>query len=233
MSKEEIKDELIIGLKLIKELTSNITKDKQLSIIFEGMGEASYNLDHCFSAFREMFDTFNNDFKNIVVRVSSVGNVELYKKYLNLIDADIHIKNHVKFEVKLSLHTPFDEERLMLTPNISSRYSLDTILETFYKLSDKLETKLICNYVLFNYPDGGNNYSANHLTRLSQIINPEKTKIILSSYSDTKTGFMQAKKEEYFNFFYHLNFKCNIETQLQELLGSDVNAACGMLHYQV
>lgn len=232
LSKEEIKEEIEIGLNIIYELVGYSLKDKQISIIFEGMGEASYNIDNCFQAFLECYEILKNNFKKVNLRISSVGNINLHDKYILFIENNRELKENVDFQVKLSLHTVYDSERKYLTPNISKKYDLYTIIKQFNKLSEKLGSKLIVNYLLFDYPDGHKNYSMSHLIKLGKIINSKNTKITLGFYSDTNKGFISPKETIYSKFQYYLTSKCNIETSVIKLYGQDINAACGMLHYQ-
>lgn len=232
LSQEEIKNELQIGLELIKEIVPGSLNDKQISIIFEGMGEASYNIDNCIGAFTEYYQDLVKTFKKVMLRISSVGNIKLCDKYLTFVDTHKEMQNTVDFQVKLSLHTVYDSERRYLTPHISNMYTIDTILKQFYILSEKLGSKLICNYILFDYPDGGNNYSMNHLIKLGKIVDGKKAKITLGFYSDTYEGFVSPDELVYSKFKYYLGTKCSIETNIMDLYGQDINAACGMLHYQ-
>lgn len=203
-----------------------------LHIICEGMGEASRNINNCFGALIEVYPEISNRFQKIVFRVSTIGNIELVKNYIDFVHANGYLKTNIEFQIKLSLHTPFDIERLYLSTNISKRYRVNEILKEFYSLADVLNTKLICNYVLFDYPNGGNNYSDIHKLKLSNILKPEKTKLLLGKYSETGKGFISPEESIYNKWYDYFNLQCGIKTEKTSLKGSDIGAACGMLDYK-
>lgn len=84
--------------------------------------------------------------------------------------------------------------------------------------------------MLLKYPDGTNNFSEKYLKKLSQILNPKSTQIKLTKYSDTGKGFSSPDKTVFSNVQNFLISK-GFEVEIRELLGQDINAACGMLHY--
>lgn len=231
LTSEEIYNEIIDGIECndsyIRE--NNI---KYLQIAFEGMGEAYHNIVNCFSGFVSAYPVLSNKFEKIVLRISSVGNVALVEEYKSFVKEHSYMEQNVEFEIKFSLHTPFDSERKYLFPSVSNQLSIKSVIEEFYKLSDYLNSKLICNYVLFQYPSGENNYTTEHFEELSRILIPEKTKILLGYYADTNRGFEAPDETTYIYYRNLLKEKYNVETEIVKLLGRDVNAACGMLNYQ-
>lgn len=230
LSKEEIVQEILIGISMIEEMLDN-TEDKQVSVIFEGMGEASYNIENCFIAFDNVYYILAEKFNNVVFRISSVGNILLCHKYKEYFQERKDKYQKVSFQCKLSLHTIFQNERLYLTPNISKKSDINVVLDEFCELSKLLGTKLICNYVLFKYPNGECNYTKKHLIKLGNMIDRNHMKILLGVYSETDKGFISPQEREYNLFSYYLKEKCKIETNIIKLYGSDINAACGMLNY--
>jgi len=86
--------------------------------------------------------------------------------------------------------------------------------------------------MLLNYPDGETNYSQEHLNKLASIVIPQKTSIKLTSYSETGKGFSSPNAKVFKEVKKILEQK-GIEVEIRKLLGSDINAACGMLHYHV
>ena len=231
LTEDEIYTELEVGVSMVENMASD-TRSKQISIIFEGMGEASYNIAACFSAFDKIYSVISEKYEKIIFRVSSSGNCDLCEKYKKYYLSRKDVYRYVEFQVKLSLHTPFDSERKYLMPNVSARFSLSTIMQSFVDLSKFLGTRLICNYVLFSYPNGQNNYSNEHAFELGKIIDKENVKVTLGTYSETGKGFVSPDEKAYRSFFNYLNHKVGIETEIIELYGQDINAACGMLNYQ-
>ena len=231
LTEEEIYTELEVGVSMVENMVTDI-RSKQISIIFEGMGEASYNIEACFTAFDKFYSVISGKYEKIILRVSSSGNCDLCEKYKKYYLTRKDIYKNVEFQLKLSLHTPYDSERKYLMSNVSNRFSLSTIMQSFINLSKLLGTKLICNYVLFSYPNGQNNYSNEHAFELGKIIDKEYVKMTLGTYSETGKGFVSPEKKTYEFFYNYLNQKLGIETEIIELYGQDINAACGMLNYK-
>ncbi|MBS5934240.1 MAG: hypothetical protein KIC94_15385 [Clostridiales bacterium] len=231
LTTNEILSELQVGISMIKDMVSDFL-GKKLSVIFEGMGEASYNIDNCLAAFDELYKEVSNMFGEIILRVSSAGNIKLCEKYKAYYFSRREQYTNVTFQIKLSLHTVFDEERKYIMPNISSKYNLETILDEFGALAKIFGTKLVCNYVLFSYPNGENNYSTKYAIQLGKLIDKDTMKVTLGVYSETGKGFSSLDISKYKFFYYYLHEKSQIDTDFIELYGQDVNAACGMLNYQ-
>lgn len=231
LSSAEILSEIRIGLSMINNMVPNLI-GKKISIIFEGMGEASYNIENCFAAFDMIYPELSEQYAGIVLRISSSGTISFCEKYREYYISRKEKYSDVTFQVKLSLHTPFDKERKYLIPNTSKKYTLSNILNSFGELAKTFKTKLICNYVLFSYPNGENNYSAEHAIKLAQLIDKDSMKINLGVYSETGKGFASPDEKAYRFLYYCLNKKYGIETEIVKLYGQDVNAACGMLNYQ-
>ena len=164
LTQDEIFQEIKIGISMIEDMVDS-TADKQVSVIFEGMGEASYNIKNCFSAFDVIYPILIEKFSNIVFRISSVGNIELCDQYRRYYNERKDLFARVTFQCKLSLHTVFQNERLYLISHISKKYDINVVLTEFEKLCKELGTKLICNYVLFMYPNGECNYTKKHILK--------------------------------------------------------------------
>lgn len=202
---------------------------RNLFIILEGMGEPSRNLDNCFNALKNIYPKIEKEFDKTVFKISTIGYIGLTDKYIRFIKENAKYLPKIKFSFQLSLHSPFDEERHILIPTICGETK--EIIKGFYKLSDFLGDKLLCNYMLLNYPDSKTNYSSDHLKELIKITIPSKTIIKLTSYSETGKGFSSPNTKVFQNVKKILEKK-GVEVELRKLLGSDIDAACGMLHYQ-
>ena len=124
-----------------------------------------------------------------------------------------------------------DEERRKLVPNNAHKTDLKTLVAEFGKLAQFLNMKLKCNYLLINYPWGGGNYDAEHLEALTQLLDPETSRIKLTSYSETGKGYTSPDPEKFEEIGEWLRAR-GYEVQIKKLLGSDIFAACGMLHYE-
>lgn len=93
------------------------------------------------------------------------------------------------------------------------------------------DSKLKCNYLLLTFPDGRNNYSQNHLEALVGLLDADKSRIKLTKYSDTGTGFSSPFPEVFDELKQYLQER-GIETKIRPLFGEDIDTACGKLHYE-
>ena len=225
----EIAQEITDGVGYMQNSINNHNID-DICLGFEGMGEFSHNAANCFEAIKSVYPYLSSKFKHIIIRPTSVGNVKLVDVYKNFINQNQYMLDNTTFQAKLSVHTPFQEEKVYLSPVTSSKYDIETILNRFYDLTDFLGQKLRCNYVLFDYPNGGNNYSNKHIEKLSQILIPEKTKLLLQQYSETGKQFKSPAPEVFYKWLNHFN-NLGVETGMTKMKGYDISAACGMMHY--
>lgn len=225
----EILEQISVGIQSVGDLVKD--KDPRvLYLIFEGMGESSYNLNNCFQGFKNSRLT-PNGFDKTVFRLSTVGNLELIEPYSQFILENRQSMPDVRFNFQVSLHSPFDEERKYLIPGISGKFKINEIIKSFGDFAEFLDSKLKLNYLLLNFPNGQRNYSPSHLEELASIVLPEKTKIKLTKYSETGKGF-SSPSENVFGEVKDFLIGRGIETSVRQLIGRDINAACGMLHYQ-
>lgn len=232
LSHDEIGAQILDSINLIKGsyLYKKYNPEK-LYIIFEGMGEVNDNIENTLLAIKKIFPIVMKEDIQVAFRFSSVGNIELKDSLITFFSENKYIKDKVEIEVKLSLHTPFTDEREYLCPVVSKKHSLKEILDDFYEISDFFNQRLICNYMLLDYPNGLTNYTKEHFEELAKILSRNKTTIWLGKYSDTNKGF-KSPGEETYNFAYNLiknYYKFNAE--ITDLQGEDVGAACGMLDY--
>jgi len=229
LSCDEIANQFRLGVEAMKCF---LKKDRPqfIWIVMEGMGEPSYNLNNCLEALNKVYPQLKKQFKKIYFRISSIGNPELIKPYKEYIIKNSQMKS-VEFELQLSLHTPFDKERKKLIPMISSKYTLKKILKDFYSLSDFLGKKLKVNYMLLISHGGFNNFSENHINELAKILTPKRTEIKLTKYSEIGKDFYSPDKITFERVKKLLEQK-GFEVVIREIIGQDINAACGMLHYE-
>ncbi len=225
---EQLVNEFIDWLNCFDNINWN--KIETAYIIMEWMWEASHNIKNVFNALLKVHPYIKDKYKRFVFRISTVWNIKLVDDYINFIEKNKEILKNIEFQFQISLHNPLNEERIKLIPKLSLKYSIEEILKNFYKLSDYLNTKLKCNYLLLNYPEWGNNYSEKHLEKLVSILDSQKTRIKLTKYSDTWKWFSSPDDTVYKNVKKYLEWNW-INTQIRELYWDDLEAACWMLDY--
>jgi len=229
LSQKEMEQQYIEGLNSVRDYM-NKHKPKNLYLVIEGMGEPSYNIYNCLNSFSSMRNKLKNEFDKIIYRVSTVGNISMIPKYKDFIKESKKLFEETEFQFQVSLHSPFNSEREYLIPGMAKKYRLEDVISYFREFSEFLNTGLKCNYMLLNFPDGRNNYSQEHLNRLSDLLNSANDNIKLTKYSETNKGFSSPSNKQ-FSYVKDYLLKRGVSTKIKEIMGNDVNAACGMLHY--
>jgi 23S rRNA (adenine2503-C2)-methyltransferase len=229
LKREEISKQYSTGLNAMQDYIG-MHNPKLLYIIMEGMGEPSYNLSNCLGGFEDYKSEILKQFDKVNLRITTVGNPEMILPYKNFISSQNDVAEKIKFQIQLSLHSPFDDERKYLMPTISKKHKLNEIIPIFSDLSNFLKEPFRVNYLLLDFPNGGSNYSKKHIEEILKILPAESSKLKLTKYSETNKGFKSPKEEVYLEAKEYLE-KRGITTIIRELIGQDVNAACGMLNY--
>ena len=224
---KEICDEILDALNAMnKEIKHN--EIQTIHIIFEGMGEVAYNFDECRKGFDLAWQKRLKNFNEIVVRISTVGVEGFTEKYKQFIMNSCY--HNVRYQIKLSLHSPFEYEREYLLACKESR-SINEIIEEYLQLSTICKYPLICNYILFQFPNGKNNYDITHLNEVIKKIKGRQVIFLLGSYSETGRGFF-SPDINVFRVWENALKDVGVEVYITHLKAADINAACGMLHYE-
>lgn len=181
------------------------------------MGEASHNIDNTFNGFQLAYSHLGQKYEKIAFRISTIGNVKLVDRYIEFIEANKSQMPNVEFQFQISLHNAIDSERKELIPKNSARYGIDEVIREFSRLAKYLGTKIKCNYLLLNFPNGKTNYSQTHLDALIGLIDPSMIRLKLTKYSDTGKGFSSPDASEYDRICKYLNTH-GISTKIRDLL---------------
>ena len=67
LTTNEILSELQVGISMIKDMVTDFSR-KKLSVICEGMGEVSYNINNCFAAFDELDKEMNKSYTSCCIQ---------------------------------------------------------------------------------------------------------------------------------------------------------------------
>lgn len=230
LTAEEIGQEILDGIGALDNI--RIAQNaKVLYVIMEGMGEPTYNIDNCCSAVANVAPQLEEMFDRIVFRISTAGNIQFIEPYLQFIENFGALHPAFKFQFQLSLHTAIANERAKLIPSRAGERPLGEILPRLYALAERLGDKLKCNYMLMDFPWGGNNYDQAHLEALSTAVDPQNTRLKLTKYSETGKGFKSPDHEQYIGAQKFLSER-GFDVKIREIVGGDVVAACGMLDYE-
>jgi len=227
---EEMKHQYTLGIGCLKKFQLK-NHPAALCILLEGMGEPTYNIKNSLIAFKEIYPDILYKFNRIIFRISTSGNIGFITELKEIIRDNPEFVTNNYLQMQLSLHSPFDRERRWLMPSASANHSIKEILSGLYPLCDLLGSKLICNYMLLDFPVDGCNYSIDHLNEIIRLLDNKKVEIKLTTYSETSKNFISPAPyifEDIKSYFVEYGYKIKIKT----LLGKDVQASCGMLHYQ-
>jgi 23S rRNA (adenine2503-C2)-methyltransferase len=201
-----------------------------LCILTEGMGEVSHNIDNTLQALQASYPLLAHKFERIVFRVSSAGNTRFIGRYMEHVARNGPALPKIEHHVQLSLHTPFEAERRMLMSSISRREALSDIVSEFLRLGTFLRRIVVCNYMLLDMPGGGCNYTERHLDELVRLLDPESFEIKLTRVVDTGSG-LRSPDNPIFDSVRQFLASHGFRVKLRDLMGSEIRAACGMLHY--
>lgn len=230
LTPEEMEQQYWDGIESLREYQHK-NREKLLYILLEGMGEPTHNLDNCLTSLERSASRMTTEFDKVVYKVSTAGNVNFIQPYMVFVEDFRRRYSNLEFQFQVSLHSAIDEERRRLVPNIAHKTDLRTLVARFSELAEFLNMKLKCNYLLLNYPWGGGNYDEQHLQALTQLLDPETSRIKLTGYSETGKGFSSPEPEKFEEIGQWLCDR-GYEVQIKKLLGADILAACGMLHYE-
>ncbi|HEV3038961.1 MAG TPA: hypothetical protein VHA33_14380 [Candidatus Angelobacter sp.] len=201
-----------------------------LCILTEGMGEVSHNIDNALKALQAAYPLLARKFQRIVFRISSAGNTRFIGRYMEHVARNGPALPKVEHHVQLSLHTPFEAERRELMSSISRREALSSIVSEFSRLGAFLRRVVVCNYMLLDLPEGRCNYTQRHLDELVRLLAPESFEIKLTRVVDTGSG-LGSPDASVFQTVRQFLASHGFRVKVRDLMGSEIRAACGMLHY--
>ncbi|MEF9967272.1 MAG: 23S rRNA (adenine(2503)-C(2))-methyltransferase RlmN, partial [Longicatena sp.] len=191
-------------------------EDKRISnLVIMGTGEPFDNYDNVMNFCR----TINHD-KGLAlgarhITISTCGIVPMIEKFS---------KEHVQYNLAISLHAPSDELRDQIMP-INHAYPLKELMGALRKYSEENNRRLTFEYVLLK----GVNDSDEDARTLANLIRGMNAYVNLIPYNQVdEHGFKTCDSKSALRFYDSL-MKNKVKATLRAKHGDDIDAACGQL----
>ncbi|MEG0076933.1 23S rRNA (adenine(2503)-C(2))-methyltransferase RlmN [Anaerorhabdus sp.] len=191
-------------------------EEKRISnLVIMGTGEPFDNYDNVMNFCR----TINHD-KGLAlgarhITISTCGIVPMIEKFS---------KEHVQYNLAISLHAPTDELRNQLMP-INRAYPLNQLMGALRKYSEENNRRLTFEYVLLK----GVNDSDQDARDLANLIRGCNAYVNLIPYNQVdEHGYKTCDSKSALRFYDAL-MKNKVKATLRAKHGDDIDAACGQL----
>lgn len=225
LSFEELKEQLDVAIEYldIKDLNCRENKkgEKFLSdyistMVFMGMGEPLLNLENVLK-----FCDYVNEFYGYAysrLLISTCGVIPKMREVINNVN---------KIQLAVSLHSPVQEIRDKIMPGVS-QYKIEDLMKVCNEYNEKYRQKIMIEYLMI----GGLTDRDSDLSKLIELGLDKRTNFNLiplnSSFELDGKKYEASLKETMEKFREELmneGYKCFTRTSM----GSDIEAACGML----
>ena len=224
LSKDDIKNQIMKSI----EKTEDFWKKETISLRFEWMWEATYNLENILNWLDEIKAELLHKFKNIEVSISTAWNN--IRWLLQFVERIKILKNMgIIIKIQISIHTLFDGD-IINWKEINDELFKNKIWD-IYELSDSIGIKPRVNFLLLNYPNWKTNYDNDILKKITENLDKKGTKIRLTQYSETHKWFSSPDIQKYEEVKKTLESKWFI-VSIWHILWKDIDAWCWMLDYR-
>lgn len=216
LTASEIVSQVIFFLRYIKD---NDKEDKQVNVVFMGMGEPFLNYDNVLKAIRLLNDQEGLSLGARHMSVSTSGIVDGIKKLAT---------ENLQVNLAISLHASNETLRSKLMP-INKKYPLKKVLAAAEDFIAKTNKQVMLEYVMI---DGVNDsdFCANELIDLLK--NP-LFMVNLIPYNATglpaQAGDFKASPPERVKHFMNILLRKGIHVRQRYRFGNGIKAACGQL----
>jgi len=189
--------------------------EKNLNVVFMGMGEPFLNYDNVLKAIRILND--KNGF-NLAARSISVSTAGIIPGVKKLQEEGLQIN------LAVSLNSPDDKQRSKIMP-VNDQFPLKNLIEALKEYIKKTNRKVFLEYVMLK----GVNDNKESLEKLIKLLKGEHLfHLNLIRYNDTNSEFVSPDKETVEEFKNKLE-KNNINATIRHSFGDKIDAACGQL----
>ena len=224
LSKDDIKQQIMTSI----EKTEDFWNKETISLRFEWMWEATYNLENILNCLDEIKTELLHKFKNIEVSISTIwNNTRWLLQFIERIKALRNIGIIIK--IQISIHALFDDD-IINWKEINDEVFKNKI-SGIYELSNNIWIKPIVNFLLLNYPNWKTNYDNDILKRITENLDGKWIKIRLTQYSETHKWFSSPDIQKYEEVKNILEAKWFI-VSIWKILWKDIDAWCWMLDYR-
>lgn len=189
--------------------------EKNLNIVFMGMGEPFLNYDNVLRAIRTLNDKEGFNLAARSMSVSTAGIIPGIKKLQ---------EENLQVNLAVSLNSPDDKQRSEIMP-VNNQYPLKDLIKTLKEYIKKTNRKVFLEYVMLK----DINDDKKSLDKLIKLLKDEPLfHLNLIRYNDTNSEFMGPDKRTVETFKIQLN-KNKIKTTIRHNFGDEIDAACGQL----
>ena len=133
-------------------------------------------------------------------------------------------KEHVQYNLAISLHAPNDELRNQLMP-INRAYPLAELFQAIHAYCDENNRRLTFEYILLK----GVNDTKACAKQLAELVKGLNAYINLIPYNAVDEKGFQGVNHEHAMIFYDMLMKQNVRCTIRKEHGGDIDAACGQL----
>lgn len=133
-------------------------------------------------------------------------------------------KEHVQYNLAISLHAPNNELRNQLMP-VNHAYPLEQLIEALKEYSVHNNRRLTFEYILLK----GVNDSLQHAKQLAKLVKGIHAYVNLIPYNSVDEKRFQSVNYEEAMVFYDALMKMNVRCTIRKEHGGDIDAACGQL----
>ncbi len=191
-------------------------ENKRISnLVIMGTGEPFDNYDNVMSFCK----TINHD-KGLAlgarhITISTCGLVPMIEKFS---------KEHVQYNLAISLHAPTDELRSKIMP-INHAYPLQQLMDSLRRYSEENNRRLTFEYILLK----GVNDSDENARQLANLIRGMNAYVNLIPYNQVDEHGYKTCDAKTALHFYDCLMKNKVKATLRAKHGDDIDAACGQL----
>lgn len=189
--------------------------EKNLNVVFMGMGEPFLNYDNVLKSIRILNDKDGFNLAARSMSVSTAGIIPGIKKLQ---------KENLQVNLAISLNSPDDKQRSEIMP-VNINYPLKDLIDSAKEYIAKTNRKVFLEYVMLK----GINDNQGSIDKLIKLLKHEPLfHLNLIRYNDTDSEFVSPDKKTVEEFKNQLE-KNNINATIRHSFGDKIDAACGQL----
>ncbi|MBI4357195.1 MAG: 23S rRNA (adenine(2503)-C(2))-methyltransferase RlmN [Gammaproteobacteria bacterium] len=198
-----------------KQILKKTSHEKITNIVFMGMGEPLYNLEHVVAAILLLRDDYAYGFSKRKVTVSTAGVVPGMEKLKALSDCSLAV----------SLHAPSNILRNQLVP-LNKKYPLEKLMDVCRNyFPPRSRRKVLFEYVMLQ----GVNDEPKTAIQLAALLKDIPSKVNLIPFNPFPNSGYQRSSSEHIEQFKSLLHQNGLRVLVRKTRGEDIQAACGQL----
>jgi 23S rRNA (adenine2503-C2)-methyltransferase len=209
LSPSEIVDQVYLAGRLLEPEGLAVT-----NLVYMGMGEPLDNFDAVVSSLRILLDQKGAAFGQRRITVSTVGLAPRIPRF----GAEVPVN------LAVSLNATTDEQRDRLMP-VNRAFPIARLIEALKSYPLAPRRRIYVEYVML----GGVNDSEEDARRLPALLKELRVKVNLIPFNPYPGSRFRAPERSRVEFFRNYLLQHNIQANIREPKGRDIQAACGML----